>query len=82
MYTINYYRNNLLLVPSYGDFCTLNTYSGQMSGGKLSYYRDQCLLHDLYNCPRYLMAGGCILFCGMIAKGARQKILHLDPPPP
>ena len=38
MYTINSCRKNLIISPSYGDFCTLNTYGGQMSSGNLSYY--------------------------------------------
>ena len=38
MYTINSYRNNLIISHFYGDVFTLNTSGGQMSDGNLSYY--------------------------------------------
>ena len=38
MYNINSYRNNLIISPFYGYFCTINTDGGQMSGENLSFY--------------------------------------------
>ena len=57
MYTIDSYQNNLILLPFLWRLLHFKHFSGQMSGGNLSYYPSNVSLYMsllIYFCPLYV----------------------------